>query len=103
MANTTSMAGNGRSVSSGDNGPATSASIDYPIGVFADGSGNLFIVDAGTNRIRRKDHATGIITTVAGNGVRGYSGDNGPATSASLNYPNSVCVDGGGNIFIADT
>ena len=97
------VAGSGPPGYSGDGGPATSAQLNSPQGVAVDASGNFFIADTGNNRIRRVDAATGIITTVAGNGVGGYSGDGGPATSASLNQPNGVAVDSSGNLFIADT
>jgi sugar lactone lactonase YvrE len=103
----TTVAGNGTYCSSptgpcGDSGLGTSANLSQPQGVAVDSSGNLFIADAGNNRIRRVDGTTGIITTVAGNGTAGYSGDGGPATSASLAFPESVTVDGSGNLFIAD-
>jgi uncharacterized protein (TIGR03437 family) len=86
---------------SGDGGPATSAGLDGPIGVAVDGSGNLFIADFGNSRIR-KVSASGIITTVAGNGNPSFSGDGGPAASASLSFPEGVTVDAAGNLFIAD-
>jgi uncharacterized protein (TIGR03437 family) len=86
---------------SGDGGPATSASLNNPGSVAVDSSGNLFIVDTNNNRIR-KVSASGIITTVAGNGIIGFSGDSGPATSASFYYPSDVAVDGLGNLLIAD-
>lgn len=98
----TTVAGNGTSGFSGDNGSATSASLSYPTGVTVDTAGNLFVADAGNLRIR-KVSASGIITTVAGDGSYGFSGDGGPATSASLNYPDGVAVDASGNLFIADT
>jgi uncharacterized protein (TIGR03437 family) len=85
----------------GDGGQATSADLNQPADVAVDASGNLFIADAGNNRIR-KVSASGIITTVAGNGSPGFSGDGGPATSALLSYPSAVAVDASGNIFIAD-
>jgi hypothetical protein len=85
---------------SGDGGPATSASVS-PRGVAVDGSGNLYIVDS--NRIRKVSTDTGVITRVAGNESYGYSGDSGPATSASLNNPGAVVVDGSGNLYIADS
>ncbi|MFL6448492.1 MAG: NHL repeat-containing protein [Bryobacteraceae bacterium] len=88
---------------SGDGGPATSASLESPIGVAVDGSGNLYIAEWGNNRIRKVSSTTGVITTVAGNGSSEYSGDGGLATDASLNSPNGVTVDGGGNLYIADT
>jgi uncharacterized protein (TIGR03437 family) len=94
------VAGNGTAGFSGDGGPATSAELYGPRGVAVDATGNLFIADK--NRVR-KVSASGIITTVAGNGTPGFSGDGGPATSASLNTPNAVVVDAAGNLFIADT
>ena len=96
----TTVAGGGKS-GLGDGGPATSASLNGPGGVVVDSSGNLFITDAGNYRIR-KVSASGIITTVAGNGTRGSSGDGGPATSASLNDPQAIVVDPAGNLFFAD-
>ena len=99
----TTIAGNGTAGFSGDNGPAAAASIYYPYNVAADSAGNLFIADNGNNRIRKVDAVTGAITTVAGNGTKGYSGDNGPATSASLNGPLGVSFDTAGNLYVADT
>ncbi|MFH2218846.1 MAG: RHS repeat-associated core domain-containing protein [Pseudomonadota bacterium] len=95
----TTVAGNDTSGYIGDGGPATEATIHYAEGVAVDASGNLFIADYANNRIRKVD-ASGIITTVAGNGTRGYSGDGGPATEAQLYYPSSVTVDYSGNIYI---
>lgn len=86
----------------GDNGPATAATLANPTSLALDPSGNLFIDDFGNHRIRRVDAATGIITTVAGNGGFGTSGDNGPARDASLAGAFSVAVDADGNLFIAD-
>ncbi len=91
----------GNCVGCGDGGPATSGNLQYPNGVAVDTSGNLFIADTGNNRVRRVD-ASGTITTVAGNGAEGFSGDGGPATSASLKYPYGVAVDTSGTLFIAD-
>jgi streptogramin lyase len=98
----TTFAGNGTPGYSGDGGPATDARLDYPTGLCADQSGNIFIADTMNNRIRMVD-PDGIITTVAGNGSSGSSGDGGPATDALLNEPEGVAVDGLGNIYIADT
>jgi uncharacterized protein (TIGR03437 family) len=94
------VAGNGTPGFSGDNGPATSAQLSDPAGVAVDSSGNLFIADMFSNRIRRVSN--GAITTVAGNGTQGFSGDNGPATSAQLSNPYAVAVDSAGNLYIAD-
>lgn len=75
----------------------------YGAGLATDSSGNVFIADTANNAIRKVSAATGIMTTVAGNGLIGYSGDGGPATAAQLFYPRDVAVDGSGNIFIMDT
>src|SRR5262249_33499438 len=71
--------------------------------VAVDGSGNLYIADYAHERIREVSAATGIITTIAGNGVQGYSGDGGPATSAELSGPFGLAIDPSGNVFIAHT
>lgn len=98
----TTIAGNGTQGYSGDGGPATSASIQPPRSVALDSAGNLYIADTYNQRIRRVDAATGIITTFAGNGTRGYSGDGGPATNAQLAAPEGLVTDAGGNLYIAD-
>ncbi len=98
----TTVAGNGIAGFFGDGGLATNAELSYPFGVAVDASGNLFIADFNNSRIR-KVSTNGIITTVAGNGGGGYTGDRGLATNATLNYPNGVAVDTIGNVFIADT
>ena len=95
------VAGNGSAGYSGDGGPATSATLNYAYGVTVDSKGNLFIAD-GYNNVIRKVNTSGIITTVAGNGVAGYSGDGLLATFASLNSPSSVAVDAAGDIFISE-
>jgi sugar lactone lactonase YvrE len=97
----TTVAGTGVVGLFGDSGPAVSAQLNGPTGVAVDGLGNTYIADAGNNRIRRVD-ASGTITTLAGTGVYGYSGDSGPATGARLARPESVAVDGLGNTYIAD-
>ncbi|MDR3676854.1 MAG: choice-of-anchor D domain-containing protein, partial [Acidobacteriota bacterium] len=99
----TSVAGNGTSGYSGDGGLATSAQLAGPTGVAVDSSGNLFIADTGNHSIRRVDAATHFITTVAGNGTPGFSGEGGLATGAQLWNPYGVAVDSSGNILIADT
>jgi sugar lactone lactonase YvrE len=97
----TTVAGNGSFGSSGDGGAATSAQLAYPSGVAVDASGNLYIADSGNERVREVN-AAGIITTVAGNGTYGYSGDGGLATGAALRFPFGVFVDGAGNVAVAD-
>lgn len=99
----TTVAGTGTPGFSGDNGPATSAELSGPVGVAANAAGDLFIADTGNNRIRRVFAGSGIIVTVAGSGTAGYSGDQGFATLAELNSPQSVALDPAGRLFIADT
>jgi len=96
------VAGNGVGMFGGDGGPATSASLKNPTGVAVFGN-LLYIADNQNNRIRVVNLTTGIITTFAGTGAAGSGGDNGPATSAQLNGPYGVAVDGTGNVYIADT
>ena len=97
----TTVAGTGKYGVGGDGGAATSAQLADPMGVAVDGSGNLFIADRNSSRIR-KVSASGVITTVAGTGKYGFSGDGGMATSAQLTDPVGVAVEGSGNLFIAD-
>jgi hypothetical protein len=92
----------GGSTNPGDGGLATSAQLTNPTAVAVDSSGNIYFSDTNANRVRKITAATGIITTVAGNGTAGYSGDNGQATSAMLNSPGGVAVDSAGNIYIVD-
>jgi uncharacterized protein (TIGR03437 family) len=99
------VAGNGTRGFSGDGGPATSASLNLfgaHAGMGTDTAGNLYLPDIANHRIRKVDTA-GIISTVAGNGIPGFSGDGGPAGSAGLHSPDSVAVDSGGNLYVADT
>ncbi len=98
----TTVAGNGTAGYSGDGGPANSAQLTTPSGVALDSAGSLYIADTG-NSVVRKVALNGTITTVAGNGTYGYSGDKGPATSAELSYPYAAAVDSAGNLYIADT
>ena len=86
----------------GDGTPAVGAQLFFPMGIALDSSGNLFIADEFHNSIRRVDAVTGIISTVAGNGTSGFSGDGGPATAAQLQQPCAVVVDGFGNLYIGD-
>jgi uncharacterized protein (TIGR03437 family) len=95
----TTVAGNGKPGSGGDNGPATSAGV-YPAGIALDSAGNLYIADYYAVSIRKVSN--GVIATVAGIGTNGFSGDNGPATSAQLNLPWGVAVGSAGNVYIAD-
>jgi sugar lactone lactonase YvrE len=97
----TTVAGNGMAGFSGDGGSATAASLYFPFGVAVDDAGNLYIADRNNQRIRRVDPA-GVITTVAGNGTAGFSGDGGPAFIAALSFPSGVAVDNAGNLYIAD-
>jgi sugar lactone lactonase YvrE len=97
----TTVAGTGVAGWKGDGGPATSAQIN-PSAIAIDGAGNIYLAETGTSTVR-KIGTNGIITTIAGIGTPGYSGDNGPAASAKLNQPTGVAVDTAGNVFIADT
>ncbi len=94
---TTAQAG-----SQGDNGQATAAKLHRPTAVLVDAQGNVYIADSGNHRIRVVNPGTGIITTVAGSGGAGYSGDDVPATVTSLNNPTGIVFDAAGNLFIAD-
>jgi len=95
------VAGNGADSFSGDGGQAINAAFSNPQGVVPDAQGNLYIADTGNNRIR-KVTASGIVTTIAGNGASGYAGDGGPATAAQLNGPSRVALDPAGNIYFTD-
>ena len=123
----TTVAGNGTAGFSGDNGPATSAQLNLtpvvfppppatpfltnlppfpqfpqlPAGIAVDASGNLYIVDSGNQRVRRISN--GVITTIAGNGTPGFSGDGGPATGGQLNNPSGIAVDASGKIYVSDS
>ena len=97
------VAGTGVSGYSGDGGQATSAQLSKPYCIALDASGNIFIADSSNNCIRMVTKSTGIISTITGTGVSGYSGDGGQATSARLYGPRGVFLDFSGNIYIADT
>ena len=94
------VAGNARL---GDGGPAGNARLAFPAGVAVDAAGDIFIADMNNCLVREVNHATGLISTVAGSGVYGYSGDGGAATAATLNWPQGIAVDAAGDIIIADT
>jgi uncharacterized protein (TIGR03437 family) len=98
----TTVAGSGNLGAAGDGGPATAANINHPYGIAVDSAGNLYIADTNNNRIREVT-IDGVIHTIAGNGTRGYSGDSGAATAATLANPRGVQVDGAGNVYIADS
>ena len=99
----TTVAGSGVQGFSGDNGSATAARLDSPAGLALDAAGNLYIADSHNHRVRKVDASTGTIATIAGTGLAGYSGDNGPATAAKLDLPTALGFDYAGNLYIADT
>jgi len=96
------VAGDGRATSAGDGGPALNASINLPNGIAFDSAGNLYIAEAGGHRIRRVD-ASGLISTIAGTGVRGFSGDGGPSLFASMNAPRYVLAAADGQVYFTDS
>ena len=87
---------------SGDGGPATMASINHPGGVIVDSAGDIFVSDTGNQRVREVNGATGIITTIAGNGQYGYAGNTGQAVNAMLGNPAQLALDSSGNLYIAE-
>jgi uncharacterized protein (TIGR03437 family) len=97
----TTVAGTGVQGFSGDGGPATAATLNQPQGMAFDAAGNLYIADSQNHRVRRVTPA-GVISTYAGNGARGFSGDGGLATAAAMNWVFDVAVDRSGNLYIAD-
>ncbi|MHA0044045.1 NHL repeat-containing protein [Deinococcus sp. PEB2-63] len=96
------VAGTGVSSSTGDSGPATAATLNTPFGLAVDSGNNLYIAEANGNRVR-KVTPSGVISTVAGTGVSGSTGDSGPATAATLNTPFGLAVDSGNNLYIAES
>jgi len=96
------FAGNGTNTFAGDGGQAASASLSNALAVAIDGSGNVYIADPSNRRIR-KVSTTGVITTIAGIGVEGYTGDNGPAVSAEIGQPTAIVFDPSGNLYFTDT
>jgi sugar lactone lactonase YvrE len=96
------VAGGGAQGQLGDGGLATAANLGYPEDVTLDAAGNLYILDGGSNRIRKVNASTGIITTVAGNGLVGSTGDGGPATAAEILVQQGIAVDGAGNVYFSN-
>lgn len=100
--NIATVAGLGQPGNAGDEGPATTASLNAPRGVAVDGSGDVYIADTGNNRIRMVT-PDGVIHGIAGGGAAGFAGDGGPASAALLNQPQGMVLDGAGNLYIADS
>jgi len=96
------VAGSGAYGFSGDGAPATAATLRNPVDVCTDGMGNIYVADYSNHRVRKID-AVGTISTFAGTGTSGYSGDGGPASVALLSFPRGVAADASGNIYIAQT
>jgi len=94
--------GTGEKGYSGDGGPAAKARLNGPFGVIRAKDGSIYVCDTMNHAVRRVDGRTGIITTIAGTGTKGYSGDGGPATKARLNEPYEVRLDGAGNVFFVE-
>ena len=99
---TTTVAGNGQKGYEGDGGAATNASLNLPHEIQFDAAGNLYIAERDSHVIRKVDGKTGIISTIAGTGVAGFSGDGGPASRAQLRQPHSIAVDASGRLLICD-
>ena len=97
------IAGTGSAGFLGDGGLAKAASLNLPTALVVDSIGNLYFADTNNHRVRQIRSSTGIISTVAGNGTQGFTGDNGPATSANIDSPNGLAVDAAGNLSLADT
>ncbi|MBI3745614.1 MAG: hypothetical protein HY264_03665 [Chloroflexi bacterium] len=99
----TTIAGNGNTGFEGDGVPGNKTSVEFPLGIAIDPKGNVVFADEGNKRIRTIDHLTGIITTIAGNGVNATTGDGGPATAASVGDPGAIIFDAAGNLYLAGT
>jgi len=99
----TTLAGTGQAKWTGDGGPAIAAALNEPVALILNENGLLYVADQSNNRIRMIDTKTGIITTVAGNGDAGYTGDGMPAIETSIAGPSGLTLDSGGNLYIADT
>jgi sugar lactone lactonase YvrE len=99
----TTIAGTGAPGFSGDNGPAIGAQLDLPSALALDAANNLYLADTRNHRIRRIDSTTGILTTIAGNGTQGFSGDSGPAIAAAIDSPTGLALDAANNLYLADT
>lgn len=98
----TTLAGNGKKAYAGDSGPALSASFSAPHEIRFDAAGHLFVVERDAHVVRRVDARTTLVSTVAGTGVPGFSGDGGPASAAQLRQPHSIAFDAAGNLLICD-
>src|SRR5436309_694994 len=98
----TTIAGTGEAGWSGDGGPATAAKLNEPYEVRFDASGNIYWVERASATVRKCDAKTGIVTTIAGTGAEGFSGDGGPAKRAQLNEPHSIGFDKAGDLYICD-
>ena len=98
----TTIAGSPLATALGDGGPATAAMLNGPTGLTLDAAGNLYIADGSLYRVRRVDRYTRIISTIAGTGVLGFSGDGGPAINAQVKQPGGMAFDSSGNMYIAD-
>jgi len=98
----TSICGTSIAGYNGDGGLADTSKLNGPGSVIADSIGNVYIADASNHRIRKIDVTTGLISTIAGTGVQGFSGDNGKAVNAQINLPGDICFDSYGNLLISD-
>ncbi|MGF7179359.1 Ig-like domain repeat protein [Tunturiibacter psychrotolerans] len=98
----TTIAGNGTSGFTGDGGPASGAVLDSPAGTVIDAAGNIYISDAGNNRVRKVNAVTGEIDTVVGSTLESFSGDGGPANAAGMYGPYGMALDGTGNLYVSD-